>query len=217
MALYLYLLISILRFSAISPHITPTQTGYNTQNFHWTGYMTSFAEEPDFSCGSCKQTVANNHAAVQCDSCSQWFHTHCQNISALQYAAYVGLQSFFWLCLDCGAPNFSSVPSGLLTSLSVSNLYSNLDTTGSNDHTDAHITQYTPNISRHAESSFRPGNNVEMPLTSTPITMKQALAIDKFSKLKVLGINCQSIQSVEKRAQFYALLEQHNPDIVIGT
>ena len=47
--------------------------------------------------------------------------------------------------------------------------------------------------------------------------MKQALAIDKFSKLKVLGINCQSIQSVEKRAQFYALLEQHNPDIVIGT
>ena len=62
--------------------------------------MTSFAGEPDFPCGSCKQNVADNHAAVQCDTCSQWFHAHCQNISAPQYADYAGLQSFSWLCLD---------------------------------------------------------------------------------------------------------------------
>ena len=96
-------------------------------------------------------------------------------------------------------------------------MYSSLGTTDSNDHTDAHITQYTPNISRLAEISFSPGSNVEIPFTSTPVKMKQASAVNKFSKLKVLGINCQSIQSVEKRAQFYALLEQHNRDIVIRT
>ena len=44
--------------------------------------------------------------------------------------------------------------------------------------------------------------------------MKQNITINKFSKLKVLNINCQSVHIVEKRARFYALLEQHNPDIV---
>ena len=44
--------------------------------------------------------------------------------------------------------------------------------------------------------------------------MKQASAVNKLSKPKVLSINCQSIQSVEKRARFYALLEQHNSDTV---
>ena len=211
------MLFSILRFSAISLHIKSTQAGHNTLNFRWTGNMTSFADEPDFSCGSCKQNIADNHAAVQCDSCSQWFHTHCQKISAPQYAAYAGLQSFSWLCLDCGSPNFSSVPSGWLTFLSVSNMYSSLGTTDSNDHTDAHNTKYTPNITRLAESSLSPGSNVEIPFTSTTVKMMQASAINKFSKLKVLSINCQSIQSVEKRARFCALLEQHNPDIVIRT
>ena len=179
--------------------------------------MVSFAGEPDVPCGSCKQNVADNHAAVQRDTCSQWFHAHCQNISAPQYAAYAGLQGFSWLCLDCGSPNFSSVPSGSPTSMPVSNMYSSLDSIDSNDHTNTYSTQYTPNISRPAESSFSPGSNVEMPFTSTPVKMKQTSAINKFSRLKVLSINCQSIQSVEKRARFYALLEQHNPDIVVGT
>ena len=40
---------------------------------------------------------------------------------------------------------------------------------------------------------------------------------NQFSKLKVLCINCQSIQSAEKRARFYALLELHKLDIVVGT
>ena len=55
---------------------------------------------------------------------------------------------------------------------------------------------------------------MEIPFTSTPVKLKQASAVNKLSKPKVLSINCQSIQSVEKRARFYALLEQHNSDTV---
>ena len=33
----------------------------------------------------------------------------------------------------------------------------------------------------------------------------------------ILFMNCQSIQNVEKGARFYALLDQHKPDIVVGT
>ena len=46
--------------------------------------------------------------------------------------------------------------------------------------------------------------------------MKKSSAHGKTKKLlKVININCQSI--VNKRAEFYALLDYHDPDIVIGT
>ena len=38
---------------------------------------------------------------------------------------------------------------------------------------------------------------------------------NKVFKLRVLNINCQSL--VNKKAEFHALLDLHNPDIVIGT
>ena len=41
-------------------------------------------------------------------------------------------------------------------------------------------------------------------------------SIKKHSTLKVLCVNCQSVQSTEKRAKFYALLNLHKPDIDHG-
>ena len=38
---------------------------------------------------------------------------------------------------------------------------------------------------------------------------------NNFFKLRELNINCQSL--VNKKAEFHALLDLHNPDIVIGT
>ena len=56
-----------------------------------------------------------------------------------------------------------------------------------------------------------------MPFTSIPIKQNSSptSSINQFSK--VLCINCQSIQSAEKRSRFYALLELHKPDIIVGT
>ena len=58
-----------------------------------------------------------------------------------------------------------------------------------------------------------------MPFTSTPIKQNSSptSSVNQFSKLKVLCIKCQSIQSAEKRARFYALLELHKADIAEGT
>ena len=129
--------------------------------------MASSIEEPEFPCGLCKKNNSESHAAIQCDACTQWFHAHCKNISAPQYAAYSSLQSFSWLCMECGSPNYSSLPSESLVPLPVSNIYNSLDCSDSKDETDNHSTQFTPNSHRPAENSFSPGSNTEMPLMST--------------------------------------------------
>ena len=54
-------------------------------------------------------------------------------------------------------------------------------------------------------------------VTSTPLKKKSHSGINIFSKVKVLCVNCQSLQKAEKQARCYALLEQHDPDIVVGT
>jgi len=36
------------------------------------------------------------------------------------------------------------------------------------------------------------------------------------STLKILSLNCRSIRSVDTRARFYALVQEHHPDIIIG-
>ena len=38
-----------------------------------------------FPCGTCRRAVAKNHRAVSCDSCQNWFHIKCCNITANQY------------------------------------------------------------------------------------------------------------------------------------
>ena len=48
-----------------------------------------------------------------------------------------------------------------------------------------------------------------------PGLLSIGLVPNKFFKLGVLNINCQSL--VNKKAEFHVLLELHNPDIVIGT
>ena len=103
----------------------------SAQNWHLAkndlqaGNMDSMVEYP---CGICKEEVCDSHAAVQCDSCMQWYHAHCHNISPSQYAAYVSFERFSWLCLNCGFSNFSSRHSESLSSLSVSNQFNAQDT-----------------------------------------------------------------------------------------
>ena len=68
-----------------------------------------------------------------------------------------------------------------------------------------------------------PGANdscVSQPLTPTPKKVTEQStnsSLNQFSTLKVIYINCQSIQSAEKQARLHAFLEFYKPDIVIGT
>ena len=65
-----------------------------------------------------------------------------------------------------------------------------------------------------SENQFSVLESENSPPLVRPI--KKSLAHDKTQKtLQVININCQSI--VNKRAEFYTLLDYLDPDIVIGT
>ena len=61
------------------------------------------------------------------------------------------------------------------------------------------------------ESSFKPAPNA----TSTPKwNNKNKKSI--FKKLKIMCINCDSLRSVDKRAELNCLVNHHNPHIILG-
>ncbi|MES9880858.1 MAG: hypothetical protein ABW185_08260, partial [Sedimenticola sp.] len=97
--------------------------------------------------------------------------------------------SYSWNCLLCGLPNFSSSFFDSSASLTTSNMFSDLDLSAS-----------------------------PIRLTSTPMKRTDSQNKNKQNRprtLKLLNINFQSI--VNKQAEFYALLDEEKPDIVVGT
>ncbi len=51
-------------------------------------------------CGQCNTLIVNNTKAIQCDSCSLWFHIECGKVSETYYDS-LGDSSFQWKCSDC--------------------------------------------------------------------------------------------------------------------
>ena len=49
---------------------------------------------------------------------------------------------------------------------------------------------------------------------SLPSTKQSVITNNNYnsSKLKILSINCRSIGSVDRRARFHALVQEHHPD-----
>ena len=207
-------------FTCIFVKHTLPQPGNSTESHSRAGVIASIVE---FCCGSCKEEVSDSHAAVECDSCLQWYHAHCQNISTSQYAVYASLESFSWLSELWFSPNYSSGRVGSLSSLPVSNHYSVLQPADSMDDLTSPIT--TPKdasvpLSPQSNGFSPAANDSRIPSTSTPIkSVEQTKTpnVHQFSKLKVMCINCKSIQSTEKRSGFYAFLDYHQPDIVVET
>ena len=52
-------------------------------------------------CPVCNRSVAKNHRAVSCDSCTRWCHIKCGGISVKQYKEFDARQSFSWVCPPC--------------------------------------------------------------------------------------------------------------------
>ena len=126
---------------------------------------------------------------------------------------FLSLESFSWLCLNCGFPNYSSGRVESLSSLPVLNHYSALEPADSmNDIANRVTTQEDASVPLSPQSNgFSPAaNDSRIHFTSTPIKpveQTQTPNVHQFSKLKVMCINRQSIQSTEKRSKFYALLD----------
>ena len=147
----------------------------------------------EFPCGNCAIEVLDVDSALECDECGMWFHIQCQAIGQEAYDDLVATdQSFSWICSNCDHPNFSNSTHSSYASYASPNNFSILT---DEDHDD----EYSE--SRSSEPSPRVAQHRPVPT--------------KFFKLRVLNINCQSL--VNKKAEFHALLDLHNPDIVIGT
>jgi hypothetical protein len=143
----------------------------------------------EYPCGSCGTEVFENDLAIQCDTCSQWFHINCQNVDSNTYNDLVALDgSFSWICSICDGLNFSSGSLHSLSSLSSHNSFQPL-----ND-----VTQTRWNTT---QTATKPGT--------------QKTPFKQYPKLKVICVNFQSIAN--KKSEFYALLDHHKPDIVVGT
>lgn len=62
-------------------------------------------EVDDGICGSCQKKCKEDHEAIACDRCDQWFHIKCEKIPTSIYKLYVennlDKNNFFWMCFDC--------------------------------------------------------------------------------------------------------------------
>lgn len=145
-------------------------------------------------CGICTKPVKCNQRAIECEECLVWFHVNCIALSTKSYADHCNDSNLVWICNLCTFPNFST--SFLLQS-------SNLEDENS--------------FSSLAENSNL--SEIGSPLfVSSPRGSKihSDQPIFKKKKLKVLSLNCNGIKSMKKKADFHAIAELHNPDIIIG-
>ena len=64
-----------------------------------------------FPCGLCHRPVANNHRALECDTCNQWYHIRCAGVNPNEYNNFVKAEeqgkTYPWECTACGLPSLS--------------------------------------------------------------------------------------------------------------
>ena len=143
---------------------------------------------PKFPCGSCGKAVRNGQNAIHCESCDQWYHIECEGLGAEVLQVLCEHDSYSWICLNCGLPNFST---GLfdetLSSLHTSNSFESLD----------------PSHCQVSSTPLKPNDHQNRPTTLTP------------KKLKILNVNFQSV--VNKVPDLQCLIDTETPDIIVGT
>jgi hypothetical protein len=64
-----------------------------------------------YPCGICGRPVANNHRALECDTCNLWHHIKCAGITPAEYNQFVKAEeqgkTYPWECFTCGLPSLS--------------------------------------------------------------------------------------------------------------
>ena len=143
---------------------------------------------PKFPCGSCGKAVRNGQNSIECEGCEQWFHIECEGLRVDIHKLLCEHESYSWVCLRCGLPNFST---GLFDD-SLSTL--------------------------HTSNSFESLDPTHCPVTSTPLRpndQQNKPTIHAPQKLKILNVNFPSV--VNKVADLHCLIDTERPDVIIGT
>lgn len=163
-----------------------------------------------FPCGECEKTCKYNQNAVACESCDTWFHTKCLKMSDV---VFKGLQDTSWTCVSCGLPNFST---SLFTSISADSINTSVatDNTYSTQGSQRH---HSYPSSSHADSNTSFCSVLSSPglpqFTSSPVRKTSSIPL-QLSSFRILVIKFQSMRV--KRSEFWLLLQEANPDIIIG-
>ena len=161
--------------------------------------------KPKFPCVLCDKAAKWNQRAVSCDECQGWFHVDCMAMSTAAYDVLAESSQVEWICCQCGIPNFSS---SLFSnkSLELSNSFESLLTSNGNAaNSDCNTT---------TESEL-PSSPLAASSPSQNKPKKQYKPKGFRKQLKVIVVNFQGLRS--KTTDLAYCLDQHSPDIVIGT
>ena len=74
---------------------------------------------PKYPCGVSSKNVNHSHMAMECEDCLAWYHIKCVKMGDNMYQVHLYHNSYTWVCLKCGLPNFTN--SSLFTTFTVSN------------------------------------------------------------------------------------------------
>ncbi|CAB3990480.1 RNA-directed DNA polymerase from mobile element jockey-like, partial [Paramuricea clavata] len=148
-----------------------------------------------YSCEICRKSIKSNVQSIQCEKCSAWYHTNCCNVNTPNTLS----DSCIWICNKCDVPNFSTslLNNHLKTPSLLSNSFSALD-----------------NQSSPPATPSRDSNTV---FASTPNPIPKSKRVKAKRHLKGMIINCNGLKGTSRFTEFQALLDLHNPDVVLGT
>ena len=122
----------------------------------------------------------------------------CCKISDSRYQ-YLANSSCSWICLNCGLPNFS-------TSL--------FDSFRTPTEDSFHLLSFIGDDElRMDKSTIDASFSLGTPLHTSSPSQRYNICC---SKLRILTVNCNSLQSKSKQNQLIDLIETHNPDIICG-
>ena len=150
---------------------------------------------PKYPCGLCHKLVKRNQRAIECDECSEWFHTKCIHMTSQTFNDLGADTKLLWLCNRCMFPNFST--SFLLSDSQISATPNSFECLSQ---------QYSPSC------SFPPGP----PLHCSSPRKKPGPQRPRKRKLKVISLNCNGLKGPGKVSEFHSLIELHEPDIILG-
>ena len=120
------------------------------------------------------------------------------------YQVHMHHNSYTWICLKCGLPNFTN--SSMFTAFTVSDSFQSLADLPN----DSSIIQYVPVSSRGPQCTSSPKKR-----RNTHDKKKVCKQRSRSNPLKIINLNFHSLHN--KIPQFQALLEMEKPDIVVGT
>ena len=151
---------------------------------------------PKFPCGMCKKAVKNNCPAIQCDNCNIWIHNKCSGITENEYQNFLQRSNLTFICPHCNLPTFLKNCSYPIE-LSDNQYEPLLDNTPGLSDTDSNSS--LPSIS--TPSDFKPAPNATSSPSKNYRTSKAIL-----ENFRVVSINCNSVQSIGKRAELQAMI-----------